>query len=51
VLPDDIRNLAPLVLGHRVLLTPEAELEGGSGAQIVAEAVEKVGYKMPRQSR
>jgi MoxR-like ATPase len=51
VLPDDIRNLAPLVLGHRVLLTPEAELEGGSGSQIVAEAVEKVGYKMPRQSR
>jgi MoxR-like ATPase len=50
-LPDDIRALAPLVLGHRILLTPEAELEGGSGAAIVAEAVEKVGYKMPRQSR
>src|SRR5580704_5942745 len=27
-LPDDIRHLAPLVLGHRILLTPEAELEG-----------------------
>jgi MoxR-like ATPase len=51
VLPDDMRALAPLVLGHRILLTPEAELEGGAGSQIVAEAVEKVGYKMPRQSR
>ena len=50
-LPDDIRALAPLVLGHRILLTPEAELEGGAGSAIVAEAVEKVGYKMPRQSR
>jgi len=51
VLPDDIRQLAPLVLGHRILLTPEAELEGGAGSAIVAEALEKVGYKMPRQSR
>src|SRR5688572_6417938 len=50
-LPDDIRQLAPLVLGHRILLTPEAELEGGAGSAIVAEAVEKVGYKMPRQAR
>jgi MoxR-like ATPase len=50
-LPDDIRQLAPLVLGHRILLTPEAELEGGAGSAIVAEAVEKVGYKMPRQQR
>jgi MoxR-like ATPase len=49
VLPDDVRNLAPLVLGHRILLTPESELEGGSGAAIVAEAVEKVGYKMPKR--
>jgi MoxR-like ATPase len=51
VLPDDVRGLAPLVLGHRILLTPEAELEGGAGSAIVAEAVEKVGYKMPRAAR
>src|SRR5688572_27871518 len=49
VLPDDVRNLAPLVLGHRILMTPEAELEGGSGNQIVSEAVDKVGYKMPKR--
>jgi MoxR-like ATPase len=50
VLPDDVRNLAPLVLGHRILMTPEAELEGGSGSAIVAEAVDKVGYKMPKRA-
>jgi MoxR-like ATPase len=50
-LPDDIRQLAPLVLGHRILLSPEAELEGGAGSQVVAEALDRVGYKMPRQNR
>jgi len=49
VLPDDIRHLAPLVLGHRILLTPEAELEGAAGIAVVAEALEKVGYKMPKR--
>jgi MoxR-like ATPase len=49
VLPDDVRNLAPLVLAHRILMTPEAELEGGSGTQVVAEAVDKVGFKMPKR--
>src|SRR5678815_1752147 len=49
ILPDDVRTLAPLVLGHRILLTPESELEGGTGAAIVTEAIEKVGYKMPKR--
>ncbi len=49
VLPDDIRHLAPLVLGHRILMTPEAELEGAQGQVVVAEALEKVGYKMPKR--
>jgi len=48
VLPDDVRQLAPLVLGHRILLTPEAELEGAAGTAVIAESVEKVGYKMPK---
>src|SRR5215475_1364171 len=48
VLPDDVRHLAPLVLGRRILMTPEAELEGATGAGVIAEAVDKVGYKMPR---
>jgi len=48
VLPDDVRHLAPLVLGHRILMSPEAELEGAAGTAVVAEAVDKVGYKMPK---
>jgi MoxR-like ATPase len=50
ILPDDVRNLAPLVLGHRILMTPESELEGTQGATIVAEAVDKVAYKLPKRS-
>ena len=34
VLPDDVRHLAPLVLGHRILMTPEAELEGAAGGNV-----------------
>jgi MoxR-like ATPase len=45
VLPDDIKHLAAHVLGHRVLLSPDAELEGlGSGA-IVREALDRVAYR------
>jgi len=50
VLPDDVRYLAPLVLGHRILMTPEAELEGAAGGAVVAEALDKVGYKMPKRA-
>src|SRR3954453_21118863 len=35
-LPDDVRHLAPLVLGHRIMLTPEAELDGSAGAAVVS---------------
>jgi MoxR-like ATPase len=49
VLPDDVRHLASLVLGHRILMTPEAELEGAQGTVVVNEALDKVGYKMPKR--
>jgi MoxR-like ATPase len=45
VLPDDAKHLAPYVLAHRVLLTPEAELEGVLPQTIVAEALDKVAYR------
>jgi MoxR-like ATPase len=47
-LPDDVRHLAPLVLGHRILMSPEAELEGATGTAVISEAIDKVGYKMPK---
>ncbi|HUQ02596.1 MAG TPA: MoxR family ATPase [Kofleriaceae bacterium] len=49
VLPDDVRQLASLVLSHRILMTPDAELEGANGAAVVTEALNKVGYKTPRR--
>jgi MoxR-like ATPase len=48
-LPDDIRQLAGMVLSHRILMTPDAELEGATGQAVIAEALTKVGYKTPRR--
>ena len=48
VLPDDVRTLAPLVLPHRIMMTPEAELDGAGGESVVAEALERVAFKSPR---
>jgi MoxR-like ATPase len=49
VLPDDVRQLASLVLSHRILMTPDAELEGASGTAVVTEGLAKVAYKTPRR--
>jgi MoxR-like ATPase len=35
VLPDDIKQIAPAVLGHRILLTREAEIEGLTTRQVL----------------
>jgi MoxR-like ATPase len=35
VTPDDVKQVAPWVLAHRLVLTPEATLEGVSDAQLV----------------
>jgi MoxR-like ATPase len=45
VLPDDIKRLCPAVLAHRIVLSPEAQMEGVSAEGIVREALEKVGYR------
>jgi len=45
VLPDDVKDLAPPVLAHRIILNPEAELEGVLPGSIVAEALERVAYR------
>ena len=38
-LPDDVQALAPSVLAHRLLLTPDA---GATRAEIVMDALERV---------
>ena len=42
VLPDDIKQLALPVLAHRMILTPEAQMEGVLGEAIVKECLAKV---------
>ncbi len=42
VLPDDIKSLCPSVLSHRIMLTPEAELDALDASSIVDEAIRTV---------
>ncbi|HET6960389.1 MAG TPA: AAA family ATPase [Vicinamibacterales bacterium] len=42
VTPDDVRDVAPDVLRHRVKLTYEAQAEGTTASQVVAEVIKQV---------
>jgi len=42
VLPDDVKTLAPSVLTHRIIATPQARLRGRGAADIVAELLSTV---------
>ena len=42
VLPDDIKYLAPFVLTHRLILSPQVKLRGRTSEDIVKEIVESV---------
>ncbi len=42
VTPDDVKDVAPLVLPHRVIVAPEAEIEGASGTAVIAEILNSV---------
>ena len=45
VLPDDIRALLPHVLGHRLVLHPEAADEGVTVERVLADAETRVGFR------
>jgi MoxR-like ATPase len=45
VLPDDVKHLAPYVLAHRVMMTPDAEMEGFAADAVVREALDRVPYR------
>jgi MoxR-like ATPase len=47
VLPDDIRALARAVWAHRIVLTPDAELDGLTGADVIAQTLAQVAYHGP----
>jgi len=44
VLPDDLRMLAPYVLRHRILLTPDASIEGLTSAQVLDDVLARTRY-------
>jgi MoxR-like ATPase len=41
VIPDDIKKIAPAVLGHRIILTREAEIGGLTPRQVLDEILKK----------
>jgi MoxR-like ATPase len=43
--PDDIRELAPSVLAHRLVMVPEVEGETNARKEVIAEAVARVSYR------
>ncbi len=47
LIPDDVKRAAPPTLRHRILLNPEAELEGFDADRVLAEIVAAV--PVPRQ--
>jgi MoxR-like ATPase len=42
VVPDDVKTLAPWVLGHRVIAAPEAEMSGRTTDDVIADLLEDV---------
>jgi MoxR-like ATPase len=45
ILPDDVKALAESVLSHRLVLTPEAEMEGLRAESIVREALKRTPHR------
>jgi len=46
--PDDIKALAVPVLAHRLLVTPEADLQGVTAGDVVADVLDSVPVPRPR---
>jgi len=46
VIPDDVQYVAFHVLNHRIILTPEAEMEGMDASVVIQEIIQKV--EVPR---
>jgi len=46
VTPDDVKEIALPVLRHRILLRPEAEIEGATPDQVISEVIS--GIEVPR---
>jgi len=42
VTPDDVKSLTEAVLGHRIVLRPEYEIEGVTIAEVIGKILEQV---------
>ncbi|WP_138417803.1 AAA family ATPase [Aquibacillus sediminis] len=49
VIPDDVKYLAPFVLGHRILLNSEAKFEGVTPEQIISELLARVSVPVRKE--
>ncbi len=48
VVPDDVKELAAVVMGHRVIVTPAAHMSGVDGCQIVQDTIQEVAVPYAR---
>lgn len=46
VIPEDIQEIAPAVLRHRLILTPEKEMEGTSTDEVITQIIKQI--EVPR---
>jgi MoxR-like ATPase len=46
VTPEDVQFLAPAVLRHRILLTPEREMEGTTPDEVIKQIIQQI--EVPR---
>jgi MoxR-like ATPase len=46
VIPDDVIRVLHPVLCHRIILTPEKEMEGGTAAEVISDIIKKI--EVPR---
>ncbi|MBV9233555.1 MAG: hypothetical protein JO030_05880, partial [Candidatus Eremiobacteraeota bacterium] len=50
VTPDDVKELADLVIPHRLIVAPDAEIEGVTAADVVREVLSSVAVPRPVSS-
>src|SRR5438270_10165267 len=46
VIPDDVKEMVPLVIPHRLVLKPESELRGRTAAAITADIVQQTAVEL-----
>jgi len=50
VMPDDVKELAAVVMGHRVIVTTSARMNGVDGRQIAGDVLEHTTVPAARSS-